>query len=62
MRMPVDLLTLSSAEMGDFLEALGWPRYRTDQVLRWLYQRGVTAVDRMTDLSKKDRSRLAELL
>jgi 23S rRNA (adenine2503-C2)-methyltransferase len=60
MTAPVDLLTLSSTEMGDFLETLGWPRYRTDQVLRWLYQRGVTAVDSMTDLSKKDRSRLAE--
>src|SRR6185437_15749558 len=60
MPAPVDLLTLSCTEMGEFLEALGWPRYRTDQVLRWLYQRRTTAVDGMTNLSKKDRRMLAE--
>jgi 23S rRNA (adenine2503-C2)-methyltransferase len=56
----VDLLTLSFAEMGSFLAALGWPRYRTAQVLRWLYQRGVTDLDAMTNLSKRDRAQLAE--
>jgi 23S rRNA (adenine2503-C2)-methyltransferase len=60
MSVSVDLLTLSSSQMGNFLEGLGWSRYRTSQVLRWLYQHGVTDVDRMTDLSKKDRSTLAE--
>ena len=56
----VDLLTLSFAEMGSFLAALGWPRYRTAQVLRWLYQRGVTDLDAMTDLSKRERAELAQ--
>jgi 23S rRNA (adenine2503-C2)-methyltransferase len=56
----VDLLTLSFAEMGSFLAALRWPRYRTAQVLRWLYQRGVTDLDAMTDLSKRERAQLAE--
>src|SRR5439155_3162446 len=56
----VDLLTLSFAEMGSFLADLGWPRYRTAQVLRWLYQRGVTDLDAMTDLSKRERAELAQ--
>ena len=60
MPAPVDLLTLSFAEMGSFLAALEWPRYRTAQVLRWLYQRRVTEVDAMTDLSKRERVQLAQ--
>src|SRR5207249_4020308 len=60
MPAPVDLLTLSFAEMGSFLAALEWPHYRTAQVLRWLYQRGVTEVDAMTDLSKRERLQLAQ--
>jgi len=60
MSVPVDLLTLSFAEMGSFLAALEWPRYRTAQVLRWLYQRRVTEIDAMTDLSKRERLRLAQ--
>ena len=60
MPAPVDLLTLSFAEMGSFLAALEWPRYRTAQVLRWLYQRRVTEVDAMTDLSKRERLQLAQ--
>ncbi len=61
MPAPVDLLTLSFAEMGSFLAALEWPHYRTAQVLRWLYQRRVTEVDAMTDLSKRERVALAQL-
>ena len=60
MPAPVDLLTLSFAEMGSLLAALKWPRYRTAQVLRWLYQRRVTEVDAMTDLSKRERVQLAQ--
>jgi len=60
MPAPVDLLTLSFAEMGSFLAALEWPRYRTAQVLRWLYQRRVTEVDAMTDLSKRERVQLVQ--
>jgi 23S rRNA (adenine2503-C2)-methyltransferase len=61
MPAPVDLLTFSFAEMGSFVAALEWPHYRTAQVLRWLYQRRVTEVDAMTDLSKRERVQLAQL-
>jgi 23S rRNA (adenine2503-C2)-methyltransferase len=60
MPAPVDLLSLSFAEMGSFLAALEWPRYRTAQVFRWLYQRRVTEIDAMTDLSKRERAQLAQ--
>jgi 23S rRNA (adenine2503-C2)-methyltransferase len=56
----VNLLNLSSTEMGSFIKALGWPRYRTAQVLHWLYQRRITDIEAMTDLSKNDRQRLAD--
>jgi 23S rRNA (adenine2503-C2)-methyltransferase len=56
----IDLLTLSAAEIGTFLGEFGWPRYRAQQVLRWLYQRRVTDPQSMTDLSKPDRGRLGE--
>jgi 23S rRNA (adenine2503-C2)-methyltransferase len=56
----MDLTTLSAEEMASLAEEFGWPRYRTHQVLRWLYQHRVTTVEAMTDLSKADRARLAE--
>ena len=56
----VNLMTLSADEMAALAREFGWPRYRARQVLQWLYQRGVTDVDAMTDLSKTDRARLAE--
>lgn len=38
--------------------SLGWPRYRAQQILRWLYQRRVHDVGQMTDLSKAERATL----
>jgi 23S rRNA (adenine2503-C2)-methyltransferase len=57
----VNLMTLSADELAALGRELEWPRYRVQQVLRWLYQRRVTAVSAMTDLSKPDRARLAEM-
>ena len=37
---------------------MGEKRFRSKQVLQWIYQRNVTEVDQMTDLSKALRSRL----
>lgn len=58
---PINLLSLTEAQMGQFVRAQGWPAYRTGQILRWLYQRRTRAVARMTDLSAGDRQTLAEL-
>jgi 23S rRNA (adenine2503-C2)-methyltransferase len=40
--------------------ALGLPAYRAGQVLRWLYRRGATSFDEMTDLPGPLRRTLAE--
>ncbi len=55
-----DLMTLGADEMAALTRDLGWPRYRAHQLLRWLYQHRVTALEAMTDLSKADRARLGE--
>lgn len=43
---------------------VGWsmPRYRADQVLKWVYQRRVADPALMSDLSKADRQKLSERL
>lgn len=42
------------------MEAYGQPGYRADQIIQWLYQRGATSYDQMTDLPKALRQRLAD--
>ncbi|MFG0330315.1 MAG: 23S rRNA (adenine(2503)-C(2))-methyltransferase RlmN [Phycisphaerales bacterium] len=37
----------------------GLPRFRADQILEWVYKRGVTDPQAMTNLSKRDREWLA---
>ncbi|MEX2670643.1 MAG: 23S rRNA (adenine(2503)-C(2))-methyltransferase RlmN [Phycisphaeraceae bacterium] len=50
---------LTRDELQAHLASLGMPRFRTDQILNWVYQRGVADPQQMTDLSKADRERLA---
>ncbi|MGZ6202946.1 MAG: 23S rRNA (adenine(2503)-C(2))-methyltransferase RlmN [Thermodesulfobacteriota bacterium] len=56
----VDLKNLSSSELTEFLGAFGKERYRSVQILRWLYQNGVESFDEMTNLSKKFRQELSQ--
>lgn len=53
-----DLKQLRKEELSQFLSDLGLPRYRTDQVFQWLYQKGVDSFEEMTNLSKELRNRL----
>ncbi len=55
----VDLKNLSPSELEDFISSFGKERYRSLQVLRWLYQKGVHSIDEMTNLSKKFRQDLS---
>jgi 23S rRNA (adenine2503-C2)-methyltransferase len=57
----VDLKNLSPSELEIFIGQFGKERYRTVQILRWLYQRGVHSIDGMTNLSKKFREELAQV-
>jgi 23S rRNA (adenine2503-C2)-methyltransferase len=57
----VNLLALTAQEVGQLVQELGWPRYRTNQILQWLYQHRVLAIEGMTNLSKVDRERLQQV-
>jgi 23S rRNA (adenine2503-C2)-methyltransferase len=56
---PVNLLSLDRQAVERLAADLGWPRYRAKQLLRWLYQKRVRDIGRMTDIPKADRDRLA---
>jgi 23S rRNA (adenine2503-C2)-methyltransferase len=55
----IDLKNLTFDEMVDFLGGLGKESFRAGQIMRWIYQRGVTDFGGMTDLSKSFREELA---
>jgi 23S rRNA (adenine2503-C2)-methyltransferase len=54
-----DLAELDVPELEAALEARGVERFHARQLYRWIYRRGVTDFDRMTDLSRSLRERLA---
>jgi len=55
----VNLRNLDEAELVAFFADLGEPRFRADQVFRWLFGRGVRSFAPMTDLGRALRERLA---
>ena len=55
-----DLKSLSKEELSEFLKEMGLVSYRADQVFQWLYQKGVSSFDEMTNLSKELRQKLSE--
>jgi 23S rRNA (adenine2503-C2)-methyltransferase len=57
----IDLKSLSSPELTEFLGSFGKEGYRSVQILRWLYQRGVQSFDEMTNLSKRFRQELSRV-
>jgi 23S rRNA (adenine2503-C2)-methyltransferase len=50
-----DLAALEISELEAALESRGVERFHARQLYRWIYKRGVTDIDRMTDLSRADR-------
>jgi 23S rRNA (adenine2503-C2)-methyltransferase len=57
----VDIKDLSPVELTEFLKSFGKERYRSIQILRWLYQKGVQSFDEMTNLSKRFRQELSQV-
>ena len=55
----VDLKDLSPDALVDFLAGMGKETFRADQILRWIYQRGVVDFAGMTDLAKSFRDELS---
>lgn len=54
------LLGLTPPELREFLRPLGWPNYRVDQLLDWIYPKLATDFEQMTNLSKDARRWLGE--
>src|SRR6478672_6498738 len=52
--------SLELHELEHELEARGIPRFHAGQLYRWIFKRGVTDFDLMTDLSKALRARLRD--
>jgi len=57
----VNLLGLSRPELEAFVSGLGAKPFRARQLMKWMYRRGESDFDRMTDLAKDFRARLAEV-
>ena len=58
--MKTDLRAISPNDLSAFLLAHGEKRFRTGQILRWLWKKGVTAIDQMNDLPTTTRELLQE--
>ena len=54
-----NLLNLTPAEITDLCLSLGEKSYRGRQVAAWIFRRGATSFEDMTDLGKEARARLA---
>lgn len=48
------------SELTEIVTGLGMPRFTATQIAAWLYKKGATEIDQMTNLSLKNRERLAE--
>ena len=57
----VNLLGLSPKKMDAFFESLGEKKFRTQQMLKWIHQIGESDFDKMTNMSKVMRTKLAEV-
>ncbi|HKY21975.1 MAG TPA: 23S rRNA (adenine(2503)-C(2))-methyltransferase RlmN [Vicinamibacterales bacterium] len=56
-----DLAAMDLMELEAALESGGHPRFHARQIFRWIYAKGVTDFEQMTDLSRQLRGNLAEL-
>ncbi|HEY6085768.1 MAG TPA: 23S rRNA (adenine(2503)-C(2))-methyltransferase RlmN [Nitrospira sp.] len=56
-----NLLALNERDIDRLVRRLNWPSYRTQQIMRWLYQRRARTVRQMTDVSQTDRAILESL-
>jgi len=55
----IDLKNFTLDELAAFLVGRGHKTYHAQQIMRWIYARGVTEIAEMTDLSKALREELA---
>ena len=58
MNPKLNLKSLSKEEIFLFIEKIGLPRYRAEQLLSWMYKRHASGIDAITEFSKDLRSHL----
>ena len=54
-----NLLGMTQAQLGDYFKSIGEKPFRATQVIKWIYQQGVTDFEQMTNLSKSLRDKLS---
>ena len=55
-----NILGMSQEQLGDYFKQIGEKPFRATQVMKWIYQHGVTDFAQMTNLSKGLRKKLSE--
>ncbi len=55
-----NLLNLNRSAMRDYFVSIGEKPFRADQVMKWIYQSGVSDFDQMTNLNKSLRQKLSD--
>jgi len=55
-----NLLDLDRLQLAEFLKGIGETAFRSQQLFKWIHQRGIVDFNAMTDLSKSLREKLAE--
>jgi 23S rRNA (adenine2503-C2)-methyltransferase len=58
----LDLAELDLSELEEALAQAGAPRFHARQIFQWVYRRGLSEFDAMTDLGRDLRARLADQL
>ena len=56
-----DLRAMTLDDACAFAEAQGWPKFRGEQIWRWVHDKGVRRFEDMTNLSAAIREKLAEV-
>lgn len=57
----INLKSLSKDQLSVFVEARGLPKYRADQLMKWMYERYAASLEEVTEFSKDLRTRLGEV-
>ncbi|AIS52587.1 dual-specificity RNA methyltransferase RlmN [Thermoanaerobacter kivui] len=56
-----NLKDMTLEEMEEFFVNMGENKYRAKQIYKWMYNKGITDFDEMTDISKQLRAKLKEI-
>lgn len=57
----INLKNMDLAELEQFIVELGEPKYRARQIAQWVFEKGVTTIDRMTNLGKSLKDKLQQV-